>query len=272
MRLEGKRVLITGASRGIGEALADKFTEAGATVALVARTKDALESGRTSRRHSASRRIFRTRHRCESDRTGRGRSRADRRAGEQRRQWASQGFTDAPEEALRMTTELDYLAPAELCRQAIPRMLSAAAATSSMCPRLPESACIPDSSRTRRPRRRCPISPRVCAPITADCRSAPRSSSLVRYRQTCSQAPMTTHRLRRHSSGSTVCSYPRRCPARRWPPRSSGLSRGADDTSGFPDVRRLPRCSSKHQGESPNWLCWACHPERNERARRDSNP
>ncbi len=43
MQLQGKRVLITGASRGIGEALAEKFAGAGATVALVARSKDALE-------------------------------------------------------------------------------------------------------------------------------------------------------------------------------------------------------------------------------------
>lgn len=44
MQLQGKRVLITGASRGIGEAVAGRFVDAGATVALVARSKDALES------------------------------------------------------------------------------------------------------------------------------------------------------------------------------------------------------------------------------------
>ena len=42
MELRGKRVLITGASRGIGESLAHAFAGAGATVALVARTKDAI--------------------------------------------------------------------------------------------------------------------------------------------------------------------------------------------------------------------------------------
>ena len=42
MELRGKRVLITGASRGIGESFAHAFAEAGATVALVARTKDAI--------------------------------------------------------------------------------------------------------------------------------------------------------------------------------------------------------------------------------------
>ncbi|HXN58385.1 MAG TPA: SDR family NAD(P)-dependent oxidoreductase, partial [Candidatus Angelobacter sp.] len=42
MELSGKRVLITGASRGIGESLAHAFAGAGGTVALVARTKDAI--------------------------------------------------------------------------------------------------------------------------------------------------------------------------------------------------------------------------------------
>jgi NAD(P)-dependent dehydrogenase (short-subunit alcohol dehydrogenase family) len=44
MELRGKRVLITGASRGIGESLAHAFAGAGGTVVLVARTKDALRS------------------------------------------------------------------------------------------------------------------------------------------------------------------------------------------------------------------------------------
>ncbi|HEX2851203.1 MAG TPA: SDR family NAD(P)-dependent oxidoreductase [Acidimicrobiales bacterium] len=44
MELHGKRVLITGASRGIGRCLASTFAEAGAKVALVARTADALGS------------------------------------------------------------------------------------------------------------------------------------------------------------------------------------------------------------------------------------
>ncbi|MGK2949154.1 MAG: SDR family NAD(P)-dependent oxidoreductase [Acidimicrobiales bacterium] len=44
MELHGKRVLITGASRGIGRSLAAAFAEAGAHVALVARDGAALES------------------------------------------------------------------------------------------------------------------------------------------------------------------------------------------------------------------------------------
>src|SRR3954452_23896743 len=43
MELRHKRVLVTGASRGIGEVLATRFAEAGATVALVARSADAIE-------------------------------------------------------------------------------------------------------------------------------------------------------------------------------------------------------------------------------------
>jgi short-subunit dehydrogenase len=44
MELPGKRVLITGASRGIGESLAHAFAGAGKTVALVARTEAALQA------------------------------------------------------------------------------------------------------------------------------------------------------------------------------------------------------------------------------------
>lgn len=44
MDLRGKRVLITGASRGVGEALAECLSAAGARVALVARSAEALET------------------------------------------------------------------------------------------------------------------------------------------------------------------------------------------------------------------------------------
>jgi uncharacterized protein len=42
MRLAGARVVVTGASRGIGAALATRVTERGARVALVARSEDAI--------------------------------------------------------------------------------------------------------------------------------------------------------------------------------------------------------------------------------------
>ena len=44
MSITGKTVIITGASRGIGEAAAEVFAEAGAKVALLARGADAIEA------------------------------------------------------------------------------------------------------------------------------------------------------------------------------------------------------------------------------------
>ncbi|MBN2622282.1 MAG: SDR family NAD(P)-dependent oxidoreductase, partial [Acidimicrobiales bacterium] len=42
--VSGKRVVITGAGRGLGSVLAHAFSHAGACVALVARTEDDLEA------------------------------------------------------------------------------------------------------------------------------------------------------------------------------------------------------------------------------------
>jgi short-subunit dehydrogenase len=124
MQLHGKRVLITGASRGIGEALAEKFATEGATVALVARSKDALER--------VAGRLGGTAHAADLSDPAQVAGligRIEDEAGpidvlvNNAGNGDPCGFTDAPDDALRMTTEVCYLAPAELCRQAIPRML-----------------------------------------------------------------------------------------------------------------------------------------------------
>ena len=124
MELEGKRALITGASRGIGEALARAFADAGATVALVARTEEALrplavELGGSAHVADLSDppQVATLMHRVE-DEVGP----VDvlvNNAGIDN----IVGFTDTLDDDLRRVTEVNYLAPAELCRQAVPRML-----------------------------------------------------------------------------------------------------------------------------------------------------
>ena len=124
MDLGGKRVLITGASRGIGESLAHAFVGAGAKVALVARTQAALDAlardlGGTA--HAADlgdpAQVATLLHRVE-DEAGP----VDvlvNNAGID----ITKAFADNTEDELRRITQVNYLAPAELCRQAIPRML-----------------------------------------------------------------------------------------------------------------------------------------------------
>jgi uncharacterized protein len=124
MELRGKRVLITGASRGIGESFARKFAEAGATVALVARTEDSIralaaELGGTA--HPADL--------ADPKQVDALISHVEDEAGPVDVLVNNAGigtpvaFTDAPDDDLRQVTEVNYLAPAELCRQVIPRML-----------------------------------------------------------------------------------------------------------------------------------------------------
>ncbi len=124
MELRGKRVLITGASRGIGESLAHAFAGAGATVALVARSKDAVET--------LAAELGGTAHPADlSDRTQVATlvNQVEDEAGPIDVLVNNAGvgtpadFANAPSEHLRHMTEVNYLAPAELCRQAIPRML-----------------------------------------------------------------------------------------------------------------------------------------------------
>jgi uncharacterized protein len=124
MELRGKRVLITGASRGIGESLAHAFAGAGATVALVARTQDSIralaaELGGTAHPSDLSdpAHVANLISHVEDgvgpidvlvNNAGIG-TPAD--------------FAIASNDHLRQITEVNYLAPAELCRQVIPRML-----------------------------------------------------------------------------------------------------------------------------------------------------
>lgn len=124
MQLQGKLVLITGASRGIGESLAHAFAGAGARVALVARSRDSLESlaaelGGTV--HPAdlsdSTQVASLIQRVEDE--GGPIDVLVNNAGID----STASFTDAPDDELRRVTNVNYLAPAELCRQAIPGML-----------------------------------------------------------------------------------------------------------------------------------------------------
>jgi uncharacterized protein len=124
MDLTGKRVLITGASRGIGESLAHAFAGAGATVALVARTHSALETLVAELGGSAHAADL-----SDPDQATTLIQRVEDEAGPVDVLVNNAGidsigaFTAAPDDDLRKVTEVNYLAPAELCRQAIPRML-----------------------------------------------------------------------------------------------------------------------------------------------------
>jgi len=124
MKLTGKRVLITGASRGIGEALANSFSAAGATVALLARSEGQIRSlasklGGTYHPADLSdpAEVAGLIHRIDSE--GGPIDVLVNNAGLD----STAGFTDAPEDELRRVTEVNYLAPAELCRQIIPGMV-----------------------------------------------------------------------------------------------------------------------------------------------------
>jgi short-subunit dehydrogenase len=124
VELAGRRVLVTGASRGIGEAIAREVASRGATVALVARNADALSKlaadlGGTA--HPADltdpSQVGHLIHRVEDEagtvdvlvnNAGVG---------------VPAGFTDLDPEIVTQTIAVNLVAPIELCRQAIPRML-----------------------------------------------------------------------------------------------------------------------------------------------------
>jgi short-subunit dehydrogenase len=124
MELQGTRVLITGASRGIGREIARAMAAAGATVALVARDAAALGS--------LADEVGGTAHPCDLlDRTERARlvERVEAETGPVDVLVNNAGlhhgatFWGTSPEAIAAQVELNLLAPLDLCHQAIPRML-----------------------------------------------------------------------------------------------------------------------------------------------------
>jgi short-subunit dehydrogenase len=124
MELKGRRVLITGASRGIGAELARHFAHAGARVALVARSADAIEKLSADLGGSAHpadlgdpEQVERLVHRVE-DEAGPvdvlvNNSGID----------ITKSFADYTSDDVARIIQVNLTSPMELARQAIPRML-----------------------------------------------------------------------------------------------------------------------------------------------------
>jgi short-subunit dehydrogenase len=124
VELRGKRVLITGASRGIGRSLATAFARAGAQVALVARDGAALEAvagplGGTT--HPADlldpEQLGRLVHRVEDEAGPVDVLVNNAGIGSNGAHW------DTSAEDVASQVHLNLAVPLELCRQAVPRML-----------------------------------------------------------------------------------------------------------------------------------------------------
>ena len=124
MQLSGRRVLITGASRGIGRSLATAFARTGAEVALVARDGAALES--------LARELGGTAHPADlldPEQRNRLVHRVEDEAGPVDVLVNNAGVAyDGPlwestAEQVEQQIQLNLTVPLELCRQAVPRML-----------------------------------------------------------------------------------------------------------------------------------------------------
>jgi short-subunit dehydrogenase len=125
MELRGKRVLITGASRGIGEALARRFSAVGANVALVARSADAIEKlaadlgGTAHPADLADPAQVATLINHVEDEAGP----VDVLVNNAGIAPTSGALQDWTSQDLEQIYRVNLISPAELCRQAIPRML-----------------------------------------------------------------------------------------------------------------------------------------------------
>lgn len=142
--LRGRRILLTGASSGIGRALARQLAQEGARLALVSRNEEKLKELATGLSLASDVVILPADLRREEDRV--------RLIQEANRQlggidvlinnagigsWAH--FADSTEEIMREIMEVNYFAPAELIRLAIPVLVNgeqpAVVNVASMCGR-----------------------------------------------------------------------------------------------------------------------------------------
>jgi short-subunit dehydrogenase len=124
MEVRGRRVLVTGASRGIGRSIAEAMAAAGATVALVARDRGALEelAGRLGGTAHAADLLDRDQRGALIDRVEAEAGPVDVLVNNAGLHHAATLWDTSPE-SVAAQVELNLLAPLELCRQAIPRML-----------------------------------------------------------------------------------------------------------------------------------------------------
>jgi len=122
-------VLITGASRGIGESLTHAFRSVGAVVALVARSENAIQTLAAELEAQPTLLTSRTRRRSPPSFSG-SKTKAGpvdvlvNNAGLD----AAGGFADAPGDELRQVAEVNYLTPAETMPASHPPYARAAAA------------------------------------------------------------------------------------------------------------------------------------------------
>jgi len=124
MEVRGRRVLVTGASRGIGEALARTFAGAGAKVALVARSEQAIKELADELNGDAFPADL-----CDADQLGRLVDRVESEVGPIDILINNAGvetcgyFPGQSPAEIDATVRLNLLAPMQLTRQVLPRMI-----------------------------------------------------------------------------------------------------------------------------------------------------